>query len=133
MEKIIDLGIPHIGEQIFKCLKLDDLVHCLEVSQTWKTLALSALKGKMFEVCQSGKTEIVKLLLENYNGEESGLNFKNALSRTLFLVACYEGHKDVVKLLLYQNIDLNAKDIYGRTQSWVHSRKNSIHNSYWTK
>ena len=83
MDTIINFGIPHVGEQIFESLGEDDLIQCMEVSQTWQALAKPAIlpflpkwKGKMFEACEAGKTWIVELLLENYNCEESGLNVK---------------------------------------------------------
>ena len=80
MDKIINLGIPHVGEQIFEGLDADNLMQCLEVSQIWKSLGENVLlkkwEGKMFEACETGKTKIVKLLLENYNSEENGLNAK---------------------------------------------------------
>ena len=63
----------------------------------------------MFEACKTGKTEIVKLLLEHYNSEESGLNVKGDYGMTPFMMACCHGHKDVVKLLLEhsKSIDIN--------------------------
>ena len=74
MECIINFAIPHVGEQIFGSLGGDDLYQCLRVCQTWKAFADTLLppkwKGKMFEACKTGKTEIVKLLLEHYNSEE---------------------------------------------------------------
>ena len=72
MESIINLGIPHVGEQIFSRLGVDDLIQCREVSQTWKILSekawqrlLKTWKGKMLEACETGKTEIVTLLLKH--------------------------------------------------------------------
>ena len=66
MESIINFGIPHVGEQILGSLGEDDLIQCLKVSQTWKAFAepilLPKWKGKMFEACQTGETEIVKAL-----------------------------------------------------------------------
>ena len=78
MEDIINLGIPHVGEQIFQSLESKDLTQCQQVSQTWKILSEKAWlyktwKGKMFEACRLGKAEIVKLLLENYSAEENAL------------------------------------------------------------
>ena len=70
MENVINLGIPHVGEQIFKSLKSDTLIQCLEVSQMWKSLAeneiLQRWKGQMLEACKEGKKEIVTLLVNNY-------------------------------------------------------------------
>ena len=66
MERIINFGVPHVGGQIFGSLGEDDLIQCLKVSQTWKAFAENILlpkwKGKMFQACQTGKTEIVKLV-----------------------------------------------------------------------
>ena len=63
MEKVINLGIPHVGEQIFETLNTHQLVNCLEVSETWKVLAETVLikrwKGKIFEACQNGETKVV--------------------------------------------------------------------------
>ena len=119
MESIINFGIPHVGEQIFEGLGDDDLIQCLRVSQTWKVFAENILlpkwKGKMFEACESGQKEIVKLLLNHFN---SGFNFKDAWGRNSFIIACQNGHKDVVKMLLDHsegNIDFNARSNSGWT------------------
>ena len=122
MEKIINLGIPHVAEQIFESIDTPGLIKCLEVSETWKVLAENVLikrwKGKMFEACQNGETKVVQLLLECCNSEESGLNTRDELGRTPFIWACENGHKEVVQLLLdtsEMNIDLNARNRYGET------------------
>ena len=133
MEKVINLGIPHVGELIFKGFDTPGLIKCLEVSQTWKVLAENVLikrwKGKMLEACKSGETKVVQLLLECCNSEESGLNTKDELGYTPFMWACINGHKDVVKLCLIieslisdhsgikicKNIDLKAIDKVGWT------------------
>ena len=122
MDKLINLRMPHIGELMFESLDTNDLVQCLEVSQTWKVLAENVLlkrwKGKMFEACKNGETKIVKLLLERCNSEESGLNIKDFLGRTTLMIACFNGHKYVVQLLLNNsetNIDLNARSNGGVT------------------
>ena len=48
------------------------------------------------------------------------LNAKDGLGLTPFMKACINGHKEVVKLLfenLYnKTIDLNLRDVHGRTQ-----------------
>ena len=114
---IINAGLPHIGEQIFASLDSDELIQCLKVSKTWKDLAekflLTRWKGKMLEACEKGHTEIVQLLLETCNNEESRLNM------TPLMIACKYGHKETVKLLLdvssKQIINLNATDVKDRT------------------
>ena len=116
MDKIINLGIPHVAELVFESIDTPGLIKCLEVSETWKILAENVLikrwKGKMFEACKNGETKVVQLLLEHCNVEENGLNIKNNNGVTSLMVACENGHKDVVQLLLEnseRNIDLNAR------------------------
>ena len=68
----------------------------------------------MLEACKSRRTEIVKLLLERSNSEESGLNTKNEAGTTVFMFACFYGPKDIVQLLLDhqdQNLKLNARNL----------------------
>ena len=122
MDKIINLGIPHVGEQIFELIETQDLTKYLEVSETWKVLVENVLikrwKGKLFEAYKNGETKVVQVLLERCNAEESGLNTKDFIGRTTLMVACKNGHKDVVQLLLdnsERNIDLNARCVTGRT------------------
>ena len=120
MDKIINLGIPHVGEQILESLNYETLTQCLKVSKTWKIMAkkilLLRLKGKMPHAWYARETEIVKLLLENFSSEESGMNVKNKYGYTPFMVACDNGRKDVVKLFLkYSEIDFNVRDNDGNT------------------
>ena len=53
LNKVINLGIPHVGELIFESLDTPELIKCLEVSETWRELAENVLikkwKGKMNE------------------------------------------------------------------------------------
>ena len=121
LNKVINLGIPHVGELIFESIDTPGLIKCLEVSDTWKVLAENVLikrwKGKMFEACKNGETKVVQLLLERCNSEESGLNARDNNGWTALMKACHHGHKDVVKLLLdhSERIDLNATDDIGFT------------------
>ena len=121
LNEVINLGIPHVGELIFESIDTPGLIKCLEVSQTWKVLAENVLikrwKGKMFEACKSGETKVVQLLLERCNSEESGLNIRDENESTALMWACWNGHKDVVKLLLdhSERIDLNARNNNGET------------------
>ena len=68
MEKVINLGIPHIGEKIFENIDTPGLLQCRAVSETWKALADNVLlkryksNGKIIEACETGLTEIVKIL-----------------------------------------------------------------------
>ena len=122
MEKVINVEIPEIVEKIFVNLDNDALIHCLSVSQSWKILAESVLmkrwSGNLKEACVTGKTEIVKFLLQS--DSDSRLNIKdNIYGRTAFLSACENGDKDVVEVLLEYSdcgqIDFNARDSCERT------------------
>ena len=119
MDKVINLGIPHVGELIFESIDTPGLIQYLSVSETWKVLAENVLvnrwKGKMFKACKSGKAQVVELLIKRCNSEESGLNIKDKNGWTAFMWACRNGHKDVVKLLLdnSERIELNATTTVG--------------------
>ena len=92
MEKVVNFGTSNVGEQIF-------------------------------EACASGKTKTVQLLLQRYKSEDRSfsnieLNAKDTNGWTVFMVACFNGHPDVVKLLLDhsdRNIELNARMNTGMT------------------
>ena len=68
MDKVINFGMPHVGEQIFESIDTPGLFQCALVSETWKVLAENVLikrwKGKMLEACKNGETKVVELLLE---------------------------------------------------------------------
>ena len=70
MEKVINLGMPHVGENIFQSIDTPELINCLEVSQTWNELAGKVLirrcKGKIFEASKSGETKIEAVLFEAF-------------------------------------------------------------------
>ena len=74
LNKIINHGMPHIGEQIFESIDTPGLIKCLDVSETWKELAKNVLikrwKGKMLKACKNGETKVVQLLLENCNSKK---------------------------------------------------------------
>ena len=122
MDKILNLGIPHVGEKIFRGINNRGLIQFMLVSQTWKALAENVLlkryKGKIRKACRRGETTIVQLLMDHFNSEESGLNARDTDGLTPFHWACYRGHKDIVKLLLQHSgltINLNAKGNCGET------------------
>ena len=132
IENIINLGIPHVAEQIFESMKTQELFKCL-VLETWNILAgnvlikrlkagnvsIKRLKGRMFEACKYGETQVVRFLLERCNTEESGLNARDNDGWTPFMTACFCGHTIVVQTLLDHSdghIELNAEDYdFGRT------------------
>ena len=78
MDKVINLGIPHIAENIFESIDTPELFECALVSETWKILAENVLikrwKGKIMEACKNGETKVVQLLLECCNPEVSTLS-----------------------------------------------------------
>ena len=102
MDRVINLDIPEVGEQILDHIDTDGLFQLFRVSRTWKILAENVLVkrwrdgGKPFDACVEGKAKIVKLLLERCKSEKIGLNARDEFGCTPFMWACYNGHKDVV-------------------------------------
>ena len=119
MDKVINLGIPHVAELIFESIDTPGLIKYLKVSQTWEELAWNVLvkrwKGKMFEA--NGEAMVVELLLERCSSEDSGGNIKDEYGVTPFMWACYCGYKDVVRSILdhSEKQELNVKDIKGQS------------------
>ena len=66
MDKVINLGVPHVSKKIFESIDTPELFQCALVSETWKILAENVLikrwKGKMYKACKNGETKIVQLL-----------------------------------------------------------------------
>ena len=88
IDAIINLSMPHVAEQVFQCLSENDLIQCLKVSKTWKAFALlQKCRGKLLEACKAGKTEIVRLLLNN--GYDTKLNATHEDGMTPFAWACF--------------------------------------------
>ena len=102
MNKVINLGIPHVGEHIFESIETDELFQFMSVSETWKVLAenvlIKRLKGWIFEACQNGETKVVRLLLE-HSDQSIDFNARDEEGMTAFLLAAENGHNDIVKLL----------------------------------
>ena len=124
MEGLINLRIPHIGENIFAHIADADLLQFRMVSKTWKELSENILtkrwKAKLIAACAKGRTEIVQILLDD--SEERlriDWNQRDSSGWTPIMWACSRGQTDVVKLLLHNsrrtNIDLNAKNRLGMT------------------
>ena len=94
MDKVINLGIPHVGELIFESITTPELINCLEVSETWKVLAENVLikrwKGRILQACNRGYIKVVRLLLDN--SDQIDLNARNSRGQTAFI-----GAKVVVK------------------------------------
>ena len=118
--------IPHVGEQILEEIDSEGLIQCLLVSETWKVLVEKVLftrwKCKLYEACETGKVEIVKILLERLKSEDpelNRLNYRKYRQRTPFMISCEKGHNEVVQLLLdyscSETIDFNVINNYGET------------------
>jgi ankyrin repeat protein len=54
------------------------------------------------------------------------LNTENAIQQTPILLACWEGHDDVVKMLLYHRVDMNKPDDENTTPLWLASLNGHI-------
>ena len=72
---------------------------------------------QLFEACANGKTKIVELLLNDSSIE---LNARANNGWTAFMVACFHGHTELVKLFFdhskRRNIDVNARTNDGMTE-----------------
>ena len=112
MEKVINHGIPHIGEKIFESMDTPGLFTCLLVSKSWRELAENVLieswRDRMSKACKNGETKIVQLLLKRRYFEDCGVNTVDGSGSTSLIWACANGHKDIVQLLL-DHSDPNAK------------------------
>ena len=68
MDKVLNSGIPHVGERIFKLLDNIDLVRCIAVSKYWKRLSENELmerrKFPFIEASKLGIIEALQILLE---------------------------------------------------------------------
>ena len=116
MDRIINLDIPHIGEQIFENINTKELITCLSVSKSWKVLAenviLKRYKGQIFKACGIEDAEVVKILLDRSEEDVSQLNVPKTHNYTPLMIACRCGNKNVVELLLAysesKGIEVNA-------------------------
>jgi len=118
IDAVINSGMPHIAEEIFKSLNDDDLIQCWKVSKTWKVFAEEILlpkwRGKLIEACRAGKTEIVRLLLDN--GDDTELNATDKNGSTPFILACKNRHQDVAELLFdHPGFEVDKVDRDGTT------------------
>ena len=133
MERVINVGIPHIGEQIFRSVPTSNLIRILVVSKTWKILAENILferwREKISVACDSGNTAVMRILLERLENSEINVrgNYGHITygevpriwKRTLLMLACQRGHINIIRLLMqfskHKDIDLNAQDNNGYT------------------
>ena len=116
MDKVINLGIPHVGELIFESINTLTLIKFLLVSETWRILAENVLikrikkfKQRTFEAllwraCDTWRKDVVQLLIDNY----PNLNARDDEGRTPFMIACNTGRKDVVQSI----IDHSGQNIF---------------------
>jgi len=120
MEKVINIGIPHVGEQIFEHIDNDRLIEFFIVSPSWKALAGEVLLKRLigpkkthgtkkrkrpFKITQSQKRKIqVVDVIVNYS-DYSKLNILDKKGQTAFVWACENGHIDIVQLLLNHSDD----------------------------
>ena len=134
MDRIINLRIPHIGEKIFKCMDIPELIHSLYVSKTWRHLAEGIFLKRIMERCtetdEHGRTPLLwasalgyknlveELLAEDltllYESQKIDLNAKCPEGKTALMYACENGNKGVVLKLLRTMgiIDDSAKYLF---------------------
>ena len=112
MNSVINLGVPHLGEQIFDYIDTPTLIQFRFVSHTWKIIAENVLvnRWKDKDVLMSEEfdddvdlqtqTIVVKLLLEHPKGNSINWNAINTEGWTPFMMACANGNSKVVQLFI---------------------------------
>ena len=136
MDTIINLGVPHIAEAIFKKTDIPTLIHCLYVSKTWRQLA----NGIFWHRCaftsnksganlytesdENGRTPLLWASVLGYTELEIELlkRYKDLLSKlvsklnvtceqgkTTLMYNCQRGNETVVKLLMECNANYFIK------------------------
>ena len=119
MDKVINLWIPHVGEQIFGNNDTHDVLQFRQVSKTWKVIAEKVLntkdrhgKNAFYLACQNGNDHNVRLMLEN--SDNIYVDARDKQGRTPFWIACRYGQTSIVSMLLdhadTKQIDLNDKE-----------------------
>ena len=127
MDRIINLRIPHIGEKIFECMDIPDLIESLYVSKTWRHLAESIFLKRCAETDEYGRTplvwasvfgytSLVRDILDIYQHENVDLTAKSPSGKTALMYACQRGNDDIVKSLLELLVAKNQLDIPGLLQ-----------------
>ena len=89
MEKVMNYEIPHILEQILDLLDVSALMHCTQVSKTWREpararrdlLLVQKWKERPMSACMEGKTYIMKLLLTHPKANDMDFNAKYRMNK----------------------------------------------------
>ena len=132
MNSIINIGLPHIAEQIFNQLSTESLFKCRQVSETWQRLVERILVERQVQLdtdhldrtvfisaCRQKDAAVVQLLIQNAERHYINFDIGDKDGVTGLMYTCLYGYKDVIKLLLNRslnnNIALNAEDNLGRT------------------
>jgi ankyrin repeat protein len=81
----------------------------------------------LHEASFRGHTRIAKLLLDGkFEGKVAAINLRGSGDDTALIVASYEGHEAVVRLLLERGADVTLRDSIGYTAlSWARSRSHA--------
>ena len=130
MNEVINLGLPHVAQHIFKHFDNSELVQFLAVSPTWRQLICEeVLVNRVDEednhgrslftlACMAGYPDVIEIFL-NHSKNQDGINDRCHNGKTAFMLACEAGHTDVVNILLHhlksQGISFNAKCNNGMT------------------
>ena len=114
MDRVINIGVPHIAKKIFEHVDIHGLIRCLYVSGTWRQLAEETFVNRLSEAdengrtpimlaCRFGYTYVLQIILKFSQSQNIDLNCVNYYDMTWknpFMFACVYGHEDAVKLLL---------------------------------
>ena len=127
MDRIVNFGIPHVGEQIFENIDTPGLIQCHMVSKKWKLFAETILMQRfrgfrqslfdIFDCKETVRAKVFEILLECSRKNEIDFNATNHRGSTLFTIACGRRYLDVIKIFLDYSDNENIKmDLNARSQ-----------------
>ena len=112
---------PHIIENIFVKMDIDNLKKCRQVSKSWKEfidnmkiLWIGEVGTKSFLLaCKDGHSKLMEILFLNSARFNIDLNSRDWCNRTGFILACINGHSKIAEMLVQKSaefdIDLNIQ------------------------
>ena len=122
MDKVINLWIPHVGEQIFSNIDTLQAVQFLQVSKAWRVIAEKVLNTKdrhgrnaFYLACKNGNDHHVRLMLEN--SDNIDVDARRNSGWTPFFRACRYGQTSIVSMLL-DHADTKRIDLNVSKNSW---------------